>query len=220
MNKHAMKGAAEMNTKTIVKTLVTGLSMLALTACGDVGRPKEVGGAAEGEKIMSESGSKTLVVYFTRSGRTRQVAHWIQGAAQADLIELKTVIPYPSGYKNVVEQAKKEIRDGVKPALKTKLDNFAGYDTIFVGTPNWWSTMAPPVATFLASYDFTGKTVIPFVTHGGGGEARCVSDMKKLCPKANFKSSLVLRDSRVPDAQAETAAWAKSQLGSPAGVKK
>lgn len=202
-----------MNKISILKTLVTGLSMLALTACGDVGRPKEAGGPAEGEKIMMESGNKTLVVYFTRSGRTRQVAHWIQEAAKAALVELKTVTPYPTGYQAVVDQARKEIDDGVKPVLQTKVDNFAQYDTIFVGTPNWWSTMAPPVATFLASYDFTGKTVIPFVTHGGGGEARCASDMKKLCPKANFKAPLVLRDSRVPDSMEETVRWTQNSLG-------
>lgn len=201
-----------MNAKQICRTLVTGLSMLALTACGDVGRPKEAGGPAEGEKIMSEQGNKTLVVYFTRSGRTRQVAHWIQEAAKADLVELKTVTPYPAGYQAVVDQARKEIDAGVKPELKTKIDNIMQYDVIFVGTPNWWSTMAPPVATFLASYDFTGKTVIPFVTHGGGGEARCASDMKKLCPKANFKAPLVLRDSRVPDAKDETVNWAEETL--------
>ena len=202
-----------MNKRNILKTLVTGLSMLALAACGDAGRPKEAGGPAEGEKIMSESGNKTLVVYFTRSGRTRQVAHWIQEAAQADLVELKTVTAYPAGYQAVVDQARKEIDAGVKPALQTKIENFAEYDTIFVGTPNWWSTMAPPVATFLTSYDFTEKTVIPFVTHGGGGEARCASDMKTLCPKANFKAPLVLRDSRVPDSMDETVNWTKAALG-------
>lgn len=201
-----------MNATTIVKTLVTGLSMLALTACGDVGRPQEAGGPAEGEKIMLEQGNKTLVVYFTRSGRTRQVAHWIKEAAKADLVELKTVTPYPAGYQAVVDQAKQEIRGGVKPALQTRIDNFAQYDTIFVGTPNWWSTMAPPVATFLTSYDFTGKTVIPFVTHGGGGEARCASDMKKLCPNANFKDPLVLQDRRVPDSKDETVNWTKNTL--------
>ncbi len=202
-----------MSTKNILKTLGTGLAMFALTACGDVGRPAEAAGPENGEKIMAESKSNILVVYFTRSGRTRQVAHWIQETAKTDLVELKTVTPYPAGYQAVVDLARKEIDAGVKPELKTKIDNFAQYDTIFVGTPNWWSTMAPPVATFLSSYDFTGKTVIPFVTHGGGGEARCASDMKKLCPKANFKEPLVLRDSRLPDSKDETVRWTKNSLG-------
>ena len=67
-----------------------------------------------------------------------------------------------------------------------EVKEFGKYEVIFVGTPNWWSTMAPPVLAFLSSYEFSGKTVIPFVTHGGGGMARCETDMRKAVPKAKF----------------------------------
>ena len=161
---------------------------------------------------MSDSKSKVLVVYFSRSGRTRQVAHWIQEAAGADLLELKTVTPYPAGYSEVVKQARKEIDANFRPELSTKIENLAQYDIIFVGTPNWWSTMAPPVATFLTSYDFTGKKIVPFVTHGGGGKARCASDMKPLCPQAVFLKPLAIRDGRVPESKNDVVTWTKASL--------
>ncbi|MBS1369236.1 MAG: flavodoxin [Lentisphaeria bacterium] len=161
---------------------------------------------------MSKENNKVLVVYFTRSGKTRQVAHWIREANGGDLIELKLVDPYPSGYQAVVDQARKEIDAGVKPELKTKIENIGQYDRIYIGTPNWWSTMAPPVATFLSSYDFSGKVLIPFVTHGGGGLAACASDMKKLAPDATFRDALAVRDSRVEGAKPEVVEWTKKNM--------
>ena len=202
-----------MSIKSFFKAIGTSIALFAVTACGDVGKPSEVSGSdVNGERIMSDSKCKVLVVYFSRSGRTRQVAHWIRETAGADLLEIKTVTPYPAGYSEVVKQARKEIDANFRPDLSTKLDNIAQYDVIFVGTPNWWSTMAPPVASFLTSYDFSGKQIIPFITHGGGGEARCASDMKPLCPSAHFLKPLAIRDGRVPEAKDEIINWAKASL--------
>ncbi len=78
----------------------------------------------------------------------------------------------------------RRFREGVRPELAAKVEDMGKYDVIFIGSPNWWSTIAPPVASFLASYDLSGKTVIPFVTHGGGGMARCADEVRKLCPKS------------------------------------
>ncbi len=179
-----------------------------LCGCGDLWRPKEVPGPINGERIVKKENNKVLVVYFTRSGRTRQVAHWISDAADADLIELKTLLPYPAGYQAVVSQARKEIDAGVKPKLRTAISDMDRYDVVYVGTPNWWGTMAPPVATFLSDYDLSGKTLIPFVTHGGGGVSSCVEDMKKLAPGAVFREPLVMRDSSVDEeGRADVAEW-------------
>ena len=89
-----------------------------------------------------------------------------------------------SEYRECTVQARKEIQEGVRPELAAKVEDMGKYDVIFIGSPNWWSTIAPPVASFLASYDLSGKTVIPFVTHGGGGMARCADEVRKLCPKS------------------------------------
>ena len=94
------------------------------------------------------------------------------------------VKPYPSEYRECTVQARKEIQEGGRPELAAKVEDMGKYDVIFIGSPNWWSTIAPPVASFLASYDLSGKTVIPFVTHGGGGMARCADEVRKLCPKS------------------------------------
>ena len=137
------------------------------------------------QKAETESG-KILIAYYSWSGNTRFAAEQIQKVTGGTLFEIKPAKAYPSDYSACVDQAKQECRDEFKPELATKVEDFSKYDVIFVGTPNWWSTMAPPVRSFLASYDFSGKTVIPFVTHGGGGMARCERDMRKVCPKAAF----------------------------------
>lgn len=94
-----------------------------------------------------------------------------------------------------------------RPALKNDVQDFDKYDIIFVGSPNWWSTIAPPVATFLERHDFSGKTIVPFMTHGGGRFGHSISDMKKLCPDASFLEGLAIRDSYVNDNCQDVVKW-------------
>ncbi|MCL2484523.1 MAG: flavodoxin [Endomicrobia bacterium] len=135
---------------------------------------------------LAENTKKILIAYYSHSGNTAKIAKQIQKYTGGDLFEIKTIDAYPAKYNDLTSQAKKEISEGFKPTLASKVINFEKYDIIFVGSPNWWSTIAPPVASFLSEYDFSGKTIIPFCTHGGGGIARCFDDMKKLQPNANF----------------------------------
>ena len=134
-------------------------------------------------KVSAEPG-RVLVAYYSWGGNTRFAAEKIQQLTGGTLFEIKPADPYPSDYNACVEQAKRECRSGFKPALASKVENFDRYDVIFVGTPNWWSTMAPPVLTFLTSSDFRGKTVIPFVTHGDNGFSRTISTIQSLQPDA------------------------------------
>jgi len=128
--------------------------------------------------------SRILVAFFSHSGTTKKAAEQIHAIAGGDIFEIKEQDPYPQTYNAVTEQAKQEIAKGFKPALKGSLPKISLYDVVFVGSPNWWSTIAPPLSTFLSSADFTGKTIIPFITHGGGGLNRTVSDIKKLVQSA------------------------------------
>lgn len=164
--------------------------------------------AAEQEtvKAAAEPG-KILVAYYSYSGNTRFAAEQIQKDTGGTLFEIKPVKPYPADYNACVELAKREINAGVKPELAEKVKEFDKYDVIFVGTPNWWSTMAPPVLTFLSSYDFSGKTIIPFVTHGGGGMARCENDMRKACPKAVFGKGGAFSGRSIKEAGTALARW-------------
>lgn len=154
-------------------------------------------------------GKKVLVVYYSRSGNTRTMAQQIQKATGADLFEIEMKEAYPSDYQQLVDLAKKEISEGVKPALKSMPKELAKYDVIFVGSPCWWSTIAPPVASFLSTADLTGKTVVPFVTHGGSGMAKCETDAAKLCPKAKLLKGLAVSGSAVKRSASQVEKWLK-----------
>ncbi len=170
---------------------------------------------AAAQKIHTESG-RVLIAYYSWSGNTRFAAEQIQKLTGGTLFEIKPLKPYPSNYSACVDQAKKECREGTRPELAAKVQDFAKYNVIFVGTPNWWSTMAPPVRSFLSEYDFSGKTVIPFVTHGGGGMANCERDMRKTCPKANFGKAGAFSGGSIRNAEAALKKW----VGEAADIQK
>ncbi len=152
-------------------------------------------------------GRKILVIYYSRSGHTREVAKKIQAQTGGDLLEIETAAPYPREYADVVQQAKQEIEGDYKPELKTKVENIASYDVVFIGSPIWWGTIAPPVASFLAKNDLAGKTVVPFVTHAGSGLAQSVGDIKKLAPAAKVLDGLAIEGSKVNEANEKIASW-------------
>ena len=122
---------------------------------------------------------KILVVYYSRTGTTAQIARYIQESTNADIFEIIPVNAYPDDYDSMTEQAKKEINEGYLPPIKGGLSNISDYDVIFIGSPCWWSTIAPPVSTFLSQHDLAGKTVVPFSTHGGSGLANNAIDTAK-----------------------------------------
>jgi flavodoxin len=153
---------------------------------------------------------QVLVVYFSRSGNTRKIANLVQQQVGGTLHEIQVAVPYPASYNAVVEQAKKEIQAGHKPALRSTLDDVESYDTVFVGSPNWWNTIAPPVATFLSENDLSGKTIVPFCTHGGGGLGRIGQDIARLCPQSTVLSSFEIYGSGGGNAQARVSAWLSS----------
>lgn len=161
-----------------------------------------------GSGVQAQSaGQKTLVVYFSQSGNTRAVAEQIKNAIGADVFEIHPVKAYPTEYNTLTEQAKKEISSGVKPGLRNKVTDMDKYDVIFVGSPCWWSTIAPPVATFLSSYNFSGKTIVPFMTHGGSRMGHSEADIKKLCPRSAVLKGLPVAGSRARNAKADIAEW-------------
>ncbi|OGV51121.1 MAG: flavodoxin [Lentisphaerae bacterium GWF2_52_8] len=156
---------------------------------------------------MSSEAKKILIAYFSHSGNTREIAKQIQKLTGGDIFEIQVVKPYPNEYNAVVEQAKKEINSGYKPELKNKVEDIGKYDVIFIGSPNWWSTIAPPVTAFLSCYDFSGKTIVPFMTHGGGGFGHSINDIKKLCLKSSILDGHAFQGSDVKKAQDEVAKW-------------
>ena len=163
-------------------------------------------------RAEAAQGKKILIAYYSWSGNTRAMASHIKTATGGDIFEIVPVKPYPSVYRECTDQAKKEINAGFKPELKTKLPDLKAYDAVFVGSPCWWGTIAPPVATFLTKADLAGKTVVPFMTHEGSGMGHSESDIKKLCPKSTVKDGLPIRGGSVSGAANDVAKWVK-ELG-------
>ena len=162
--------------------------------------------AVSGAGAQQPSG-KVLVAYFSHSGNTREVARQISEATGGDLFEIVPATPYPTEYRAVVDQGKKEIEAGVRPALKNLVGDLSQYDVIFVGSPCWWATIAPPVATFLTSCDLAGKTVVPFMTHEGSRMGRSEEDIRKLCAGATLLGGLPLRGGAVKDSRDVVRKW-------------
>jgi flavodoxin len=136
--------------------------------------------------------SKTLVAYFSRSGNTRVIAGLIQRRLNADTIELERAAPYPADYLETVAEATRERDRGTEPALKAGIPELDAYDTIYLGFPIWGETAPAVVRSFLERHDLAGKTLIPFITHGGYGLGRSISVLESHAPKATLKKPLVM----------------------------
>ncbi|MGB9856732.1 MAG: flavodoxin [Dictyoglomaceae bacterium] len=150
-----------------------------------------------------------LIVYYSWSGNTRKAAEIIHKYVGGKIIEIEPEKPYPKSYNDTVRQAKKEIEAKYKPPIKPKVEGINEFDIIFIGTPNWWSTIAPPVATFLSEHDFSGKTIIPFCTHGGGGKGRIVEDISKLCPDSKILECFSTYERGSKDLESKIIEWLK-----------
>lgn len=148
-----------------------------------------------GTAVAATPGARTLVAYFSRSGNTRVVAGLIHRARRSggtDLFEIRSASPYPEDYLATVEQARQERDSGHEPALEAKVAVMADYDTVFLGFPIWGETAPPLIRSFLTSHDLSGKTLIPFVTHGGYGLGNSQSVLARHAPKARLRKGFVM----------------------------
>ena len=152
-------------------------------------------------------------------GHTAVAAEFIQKAVGGDLFEIKTVKTYIEDHMKMIFEAKEELEKGIRPALKD-YPNLHGYDTVFLGFPNWWNTLPMPVVSFLEHYDWHGKRIIPFVTSGGSGFGKSIEDMKTICAGAEIsESSGEFLGHQVETSQEEISAWAKAALDAFPGSK-
>lgn len=156
---------------------------------------------------ISNTQNKILIAYFTWSdntivenpdsidvdaetsasvlspGNAELIANWIAEVTGGDLFSIKTQNKYSSDYDECLNQARRERDNNERPALVGRVNNIDDYDVIFLGFPNWWYTCPMAVFTFVESYDLSGKTIIPFCTHGTGGLSRTIRDLKNLFPE-------------------------------------
>lgn len=153
---------------------------------------------------------KVLVAYFSWDGNTKIIAEKIIKEIDADIFRIETAVPYPTDYNETAYGiAKKQHEENIMPELKDN-GNVSAYDIIFVGTPVWWYTMAPAVKTFLSKNNFEGKTIAPFITHGGGGKYNIAEDMAKLAKGAKVLSPFVVYENGDRETVIELSAWIRN----------
>lgn len=141
--------------------------------------------------------NKKLVVYFSASGITKLAAQKLAKETGADLFEIKPQIPYTQDdldWTNKKSRSSVEMKDpDARPEISEKLLNMQEYRTVFIGFPIWWYVAPRIISTFMESYDFSGKTIVPFATSGGSGMGRTAETLKPLCsPSAEWKPGKIL----------------------------
>ncbi|MDO4182186.1 MAG: flavodoxin [Coriobacteriia bacterium] len=165
-----------------------------------------------------------LIVYYSRKGQnywggavkdlprgnTEVVAEFVQAAVGGELFEIETVKDYPADYYQCTDEAKAERDANARPAVKA-VPETAGYDTIFVGFPNWWGTLPMCLFTALEAMDLTGKRVCPFCTNEGSGMGTSEQDLARLCEAAGatLLPGLPITGNRAAKCECEVAAWAQ-----------
>ena len=187
--------------KRIVQLLTAAVMTIAAFGCSKPETKKE---------IVTVKPEKILIAYYSWSGNTKAAAEQIQKVTGGTLFRIGPVKPYPRGYNECLKQAKKEIDSNFKPDLAAKVESYDKYEVIFIGSPNWYGTIAPPVASFLSKYDLKGKTIIPFITHGGGGMQRCEEGVRKQCKEGTVLKAAGFSGGSVKSSGDKIAQWAKS----------
>lgn len=159
--------------------------------------------------IDANSGASIVVKNKDVLGNMQYMAMTIQEAIGGELFRIETTEEYPLEHETLVNQAKEEQNEDVRPELATHIENVEQYDIIFLGYPNWWGDMPQPLYTFLEEYDFSGKTIIPFNSHGGSGFSNTIEEIKKLQPNATVRDDgLSISRNDVADSEQEVADWA------------
>nr|WP_315425818.1 flavodoxin [uncultured Albidiferax sp.] len=164
---------------------------------------------AQGGEVQRRAakGARTLVAYFSRSGNTRVVAGLICRARGTDLFEIRPTNPYPEDYLETVAQARKESDTGHEPALQAKVSRLADYDTVFLGFPVWGETTPPPIRSFLSAHDLSGKTLIPFITHGGYGLGNSQAVLARHAPKARLLNGFAMEADQERKTMERVTSW-------------
>lgn len=154
-----------------------------------------------------QDGGSVLIAYFSWGGNTRGIAEEIQRQTGAELFEIQMVTPYSTDYNTVLDQAQEAQNNQDRPELSTHVEDMDQYTTILLGYPNWWASIPMPVASFLEEYDFTGKTIVPFCSHGGGRFGQSLTAITKLAPDAVLGEGLAVSYSGGSSLSENVTAW-------------
>lgn len=160
-----------------------------------------------GKENTESIGERVLIAYFSWGGNTEGIAEEIQSQTGADLFEITLVNPYSTDYNTVLDEAQRDQNEQARPELATHVENMEEYDTILLGYPNWWASIPMPIASFLEEYDFSGKTIIPFCSHGGGRFGQSLTAIAKLTPDADMGEALSIHYSGGSSLPEDIAEW-------------
>ncbi len=167
--------------------------------------------------------SKALIAFYSRAdenyvngtlkmltvGNTEIAAGIIKELTGADMFKIEQSKPYSKGYNDCIEEARADQQRDARPELSAYPDSLENYDVIYLGFPNYWSTMPMAVFTFLEHFDFTGKTIKPFCTHEGSGMGGSVADIKRLCPGARVEKGLAIHGGSADKSRKSIEEWVK-----------
>ena len=223
--------------------IITFLAVLSFAACGNAGgsaqptitaavqaeetdsaaataepAPSAEAAAAEVNASAGDAettGNKILVVYFSWSGNLDKMAHWVADETGGDLYRVTAKDPYPENYNATADRAKSEQDNGIRPEINFDLtaEQMADYETVFFGFPVWWYDLPMSMWTFLESFDFSGKTIIPFFSHEGSSNgARALPTVAELAKGAEVMSdkALSIRGQNVAASEDTVRSWVKS----------
>lgn len=167
----------------------------------------------ETDGVDTVAGASRVAVNGETLGNNEYIAQIIQQQTGGDLFSIETVQEYPTTHDPLLEYAYNEQAENARPELATQIENPDKYDVIFLGYPNWNSDLPMPLYTFLEEYDLSGKTIIPFTTHGGSGFSRTIQTISELQPNATVVSDgLSISRNSVSRAEGEVIDWVNGVL--------
>ena len=157
--------------------------------------------------MTTEEDNSVVVIDGEVLGNTQYMAYVIQEATGADIFRIEPRTPYPTNHSTLVDLAAEEQEQNARPAIKERVTNMDDYDVVFIGYPIWWSDMPQILYTFFDTYDFSGKTIIPFSTHGGSGFAGTPRTIQGLEPNATMLDGLTISRNNIQNARQEIIDW-------------
>lgn len=195
-----------MKIKKMATMMMTALMAFALAGCGSSeGTTNTSHKSNEKGQVRQEmantipgglEGKKVLVAYYSWSGNTKKVAEQIHDEVGGDIVFIEPQTAYPADYRECVDVAKKEANENARPAVATAIDDMNQYDVIFVGYPIWWYKAPMHIYTFLESYSFEGKVIVPFCTSGGSPLSGSLGDIQQ-----SAKGATLVKGSQYSDAE-------------------
>lgn len=195
---------------------------------------KQTNSSSNNDKARVNSKANILITYFTWAdnthienpddidvdastsasvlapGNVALMAQWIQEETDGEMFSIVVDEPYSSDYDECLERASDEKAQNARPGLKNHLNNIDDYDVVFLGFPNWWYTCPMAIFSFIEEYDLSNKTIIPFVSHGTGGFANTITDLKDALPNNIFIDPIGIEREDLKDSQDEVKQWIRN----------